>query len=145
MVHLLKYRGEFARSPWCAEQMWRAFATDHTFPSIIVPVPLHRSRLKRRGFNQSERIAVEVSKRSGIPHDPALMRWRATVPQVDLDADQRAQNVHGAFVARRMLTGQDVLLIDDVVTTGATLEACARACVEVGASRVRALTLATAT
>jgi ComF family protein len=144
MVHLLKYRGEHARAPWCAERMWSAFERESVLPSVLIPVPLHRSRLKKRGFNQSERIAVELSKRSGIPHEAALMRWRATAPQVDLGADERAENVCGAFVARRMLTGQDVLLIDDVVTTGATLQACAHACRRVGASRVRALTLATA-
>lgn len=108
--------------------------------SIAVPVPLHRSRQRTRGFNQAEELARQL----GIPVVRALRRVRATPSQTDLPAARRHANVRDAFaVARRVdVTGLRIVLVDDVSTTGATLEACAAALVKAGAVEVRAVTAA---
>src|SRR5262249_26218533 len=109
--------------------------------AFVVPVPLHRSRLRRRGFNQ----AGDLAKHLGLPICWALTRVRATATQADLPASQRHRNVRGAFATTRTasrLRGAVVVLVDDVSTTGATLEACARALKDAGVVEVRALTAA---
>ncbi len=112
----------------------------------VVPVPLHAMRRRSRGFNQ----ATELAARLGPPVVGALRRTRATPPQMALPAADRAANVRGAFAPARSLIrrrpvsveGTRVVLVDDVATTGATLDACARVLRQLGASDVRALTLA---
>ena len=107
--------------------------------SVLVPVPLHRWRLWGRGFNQSAIVAKELSRRTGLPVSvDALRRTRATPPFKGLGMRQRRRTVAGAFRARRPseLQGRTVVLIDDVLTTGSTAEACARALRKAGASRV---------
>lgn len=113
---------------------------------LIVPVPLHPSRLRVRGYNQAALLAQQLGQRAGLPVDEgALRRIRATASQMRLDARQRRQNVQGAFhCPDGRVRGQQVLLIDDVCTTGATLEACADALRAGGAKAVWALTLARA-
>ena len=108
---------------------------------VAVPVPLHPSRRRERGFNQAEDLARHV----GLPVVMALRRVRRTVSQADLPAARRHGNVKGAFAIRsrdRAISGSVVVLIDDVSTTGATLDACAMALKEAGAREVRALTAA---
>jgi ComF family protein len=111
---------------------------------IIVPVPLHPDRLRERGYNQATLLARELGKSIGLPvSENSLVRVRATRPQVDLNAQERKENVSDAFCCSNMeLKGKRVLLIDDVCTTGATLEACSIALRQVGALSVWALTLA---
>jgi ComF family protein len=111
----------------------------------IVPVPLHRRRERARGFNQARDLARDL----GLPLIEPLRRTRATPPQIELAARLRQANVKGAFALRRtwfrerrQLGGLKVLLVDDVSTTGATLEACATVLKEAGASEVYALTAA---
>jgi ComF family protein len=110
----------------------------------VVPVPLHWRREYQRGFNQ----ALEIARHLGPPIVEALVRRRATRAQVELAADRRRANVAGAFTARRRwfrnpsIRGKKVLLIDDVSTTGATLESCACVLKDFGASEVFALTAA---
>jgi len=114
--------------------------------SVLVPVPLHPRRLLSRGFNQSRELARLVSARHGLPiRQGALERVRRTTPQMELSRSARAENIRGAFAAKkRMLTGKAVLLVDDIMTTGATLEECARAMLDAGAQRVDVLVLARA-
>jgi ComF family protein len=108
---------------------------------LVVPVPLHRSRERARGFNQ----ARELSRCLGCPMLDALVRTRKTASQADLTAAKRAANVAGAFAWRGgALDGLAIVLVDDVSTTGATLNACARALLAAGAREVRALTAAKA-
>jgi ComF family protein len=111
----------------------------------VVPVPLHWRKEYQRGFNQ----ARELAKFLGPPLREPLVRERSTLPQVELAARERHANVRGAFGLRhslfrkqRSLEGLKVLLVDDVSTTGATLEACARVLKDAGASEVYALTAA---
>ncbi len=109
--------------------------------ACAVPVPLHPSRLRHRGFNQS----ADLARGLGLPVAHALRRIRATTVQADLPAAQRHRNVRGAFAVTRRgrtLTDAVVLLVDDVSTTGATLNACAQALKEAGVREVRALTAA---
>lgn len=114
---------------------------------VIVPVPLHWRRLLSRRYNQSALIARRLAKRTGLPHAPrVLIRRRNTASQGHLTMAQRRQNVRGAFAvpdkARPEIEGKRVLLVDDVLTTGATAEACARALKRAGAAGVDVLVLA---
>jgi len=113
---------------------------------MIVPVPLHRRRLRQRGFNQAALLAYELSAEVDLPVDhTTLVRHRATASQVGLDFEQRRSNVQDAFECTTgRLAERHVLLIDDVYTTGSTLEACAVALHAGGVRSVRALTLARA-
>jgi ComF family protein len=107
---------------------------------VLVPVPLHSRRRRRRGFNQAEAIARSI----GLPSRALLRRVRATPSQTDLPAARRHANVRGAFrlAWRADVTGLRVVLVDDVCTTGATLESCARVLRDAGAADVRAVTAA---
>lgn len=114
-------------------------------PGLILPVPLHRKRLRQRGFNQSQLIAGVLGKRWGLPVEVGnLRRVRWTEPQTTMDAAERRENVKGAFALRdpERLKGKRVLLVDDVFTTGSTLRACAEALEEAEAEAVFAVTVA---
>ena len=106
---------------------------------LLVPVPLHRTRLWGRGFNQSALVARELSRRLGISADPlALERTRRTPPLKGMSPLQRRKTVSGAFRVRdkASIAGKTIILIDDVLTTGGTAEACARTLKRAGAARV---------
>jgi ComF family protein len=120
-----------------------AIPRDQAF-EVIVPVPLYWRRRLERGFNQSELLARAVAKRYGLRPVNALRRKRATAAQAGLSNSKRRLNVAGAFVVPRPETvaGRRVLLIDDVLTTGATLSACGAALKRAGARYVAVLTLA---
>jgi ComF family protein len=111
----------------------------------IVPVPLHRSREWQRTFDQARLMATHLSALSGLPVKNALHRSRNTIPQTSLSGPARRKNLDGAF---RLKAGMDlpksVLLIDDVITTGATLEACAVLLRRAGVRRIYGLTVARA-
>lgn len=113
-----------------------------TGADVVVPVPLHRSRERTRGFNQAQ----ELARHLGVPLAGALSRTRRTPSQADLPAAGRHANVRGAFTWRPdvPVLGAIVVLVDDVVTTGATLNACAAPLLDAGAKEVRALTAARA-
>jgi ComF family protein len=114
---------------------------------LIIPVPLHAKRLRWRGFNQSLLLARQVSRLYGVPVDPfTLCRARETAPQTELSEDERRKNVRGAFAtsAEKSLKGRSVLLVDDVYTSGATVNECSRVLIRDGAREVTVLTLARA-
>ena len=141
IVHALKYeaRRSLARR---LGVMMRERGTDVIAGAdCAVPVPLHPSRQRQRGFNQADDLAQHV----GLPICRALRRVRATPTQTGLPAARRHRNVRGAFAiarAGRDVAGTIVVLVDDVSTTGATLDACARVLKEIGVREVRALTAA---
>ncbi len=117
---------------------------------LIVPVPLYRLRLLSRRFNQAVMLANEVSRLTNVPAQPfALIRTRRTKQQVGLTMVQRQRNVRGAFQVpqrrRQDIADRHIVLVDDVVTTGSTVEACAKALIDAGAARVDVLSLARVT
>jgi ComF family protein len=145
-IHSFKY--EYARDlALPLGEMLVAFWQETPLPAdAIVPVPLHRRRLRERGYNQAALLAGRLGQATGVPVlYGALSRRRYTVSQTQLAADQRRRNVEGAFVCvGSQVRGRRALLIDDVCTTGATLEASSVALQEGGARSVWALTLARA-
>ncbi len=145
IVQALKYDGRRSVAPRLAALMREAGRPLLATADLVVPVPLHRRRQWTRGFNQADLLARGL----GLPIQRALRRQRSTAPQVSLPADARRQNVDGAFALVRwprppQLRHRRILLVDDVFTTGATLEACARVLLEAGAREVMALTAARA-
>jgi len=113
----------------------------------VIPVPLHPSRLRQRGYNQSLLLAREVSQKYLIPLDfTSLRRVRPTPPQTQLSGAERRKNIRGAFAVQNPepLAKASILLIDDVFTTGATVEECSKILLRAGAKRVDVLTLARA-
>ncbi len=112
---------------------------------VLIAVPLHQTKLDERGFNQSELITNELSRRTGIKCDTkSLVRCKATSPQYGLTKTERAINVSHAFSANHRVKGKHTILVDDVLTSGATALACAEALLAAGAERVSVLTIARA-
>jgi ComF family protein len=120
------------------------YLSAHPLPAdIIAPVPLHVERERTRGYNQSLLLATALGERNGLPvWTDALTRVRSTRTQTDLDASERQANVAGAFAANSRVAGRRMLLIDDVCTTGATMDACSIALKERGAKSAWGLALA---
>ncbi|HEX7774955.1 MAG TPA: ComF family protein [Parvibaculum sp.] len=147
IVLRFKYADRMEAAPAFARWMARAGAELLADADVVAPVPLHRSRLFSRRFNQSAELARHVAALSGVRFMPGLLeRVRATRPQVGLSGDARRRNVAGAFrlgaKARAAVEDRIVVIVDDVVTTGATVDACARALKAAGAAEVRVLALA---
>jgi len=145
-LHALKYRGEqrlAAPLGAAAAARWREAAIGG---DLIAHVPVHPDRRAARGYDQAELLARAAAAALGRPAVPALRRDRATAPQYELGRDRRAANVAAAFTvdpARRAdVAGRWLVLVDDVVTTGATLVACAEALLDAGAAAVSAVTIA---
>jgi ComF family protein len=150
LVHDLKFRDRHDAARLFGRWLVEAGAGLLESADLIVPVPLTRGRLLSRRFNQSAILAREVSRLTGIEADPlALVRTRRTAPQVGLTRQQRRENVAGAFAVgngrQPRISGANIVLIDDVVTTGATAGACARTLRKAGAARVDVLSLALVT
>ena len=138
-VHALKYGGYRTVVERLMAPLMAGCVAGERFDSVVA-VPLHRARLAKRGFNQAELIGRAVAGRIGAPFLDTLRAVRRTRDQVELTAPGRRENVAGAFEARGLSTGR-VLLVDDVMTTGATLNECARVLKTSGAREVYALTL----
>lgn len=143
----LKYHAGLWAAPDLAAMMKTCF--DAEFSGIafdfVVPVPLFRLRRRERGFNQSEILARELAKQIGCKTEPGVLRRiKPTATQTNLTAPQRLSNVKNAFKFRReeKLAGKNILLVDDVMTTGATVNACAKALKKGGAASVYVLTAA---
>lgn len=145
-VQSLKFRGRKTLAESFAVLLEQRLADEPAFlggVDLVIPVPLHPSRRRERGFNQSALVARELAGRWGLPFsETALIRNRKTRPQVGLSARERADNIRGAFEAGTEVYGKVVLLVDDVMTTGATASACSRGLKAGGAVETRVLTLA---
>ncbi len=144
-------RFKFARDLAAGRVLADLVLEDARLPTLIdgidalVPLPLHRTRLAERGYNQALELARPLARAFDLPlrHD-WLQRVRATAPQTGLDARARRRNLRGAFVADAAMRGQRVLLIDDVITTGSSMLEASRACRRAGAIEVRVLAVARA-
>jgi ComF family protein len=149
LIHLFKYGRVRTLSRPLGKLLGRALPNEQSF-DVIVPMPLHWRKRWQRGFNQADLLAHEIGRRTHTPVRNALRRIRNTVTQAGLTSAKRRQNVSGAFQASRhartraSLDGRRVLLIDDVMTTGATAASCARTLKRAGARHVTLLTLARA-
>jgi competence protein ComFC len=143
LIHLFKYGRVQTLAAPLGRLLARALPREQSF-DLIVPMPLHWRKRWQRGFNQAELLAREIGRRTHTPVWNALRRVRNTTSQAGLTSAKRRKNVSGAFQARKQskLNGSRVLLIDDVITTGATASSCARALKRGGASQVTLLTLA---
>jgi ComF family protein len=125
-LRAIKYGHAKAAAPALAGYLESAVQQNQA--TIIIPVPLHRSRLRQRGHNQAALLATSLARHTGLPLNTRLVRTRATASQTTLDKPRRAANVRGAFRWRGgSLRNQTVVIVDDVTTTGATLSACAQA------------------
>jgi ComF family protein len=147
LVHRLKYGDRLDLAPWLGRWMARAGAELLEEADILVPVPLHRRRIAARRYNQAAALARSVSQASGVPCAlQAAARRKATPPQVGLSRLQRAANMQGAFHvpddARASVEARRVVIVDDVLTSGATTNALARALRRAGAADVDVLTFA---
>jgi len=143
LIHLYKYAGMKPLAGPLTNFLSAALPRDERFEGIV-PVPLHWRRQWQRKFNQSELLARGIARRTGVPFVHALKRVRPTATQAGLSNTARRRNVTAAFRARRpgQVRGKRILLIDDVMTTGATAAACATALKQAGAARVALLTIA---
>lgn len=145
-LHAIKYGAEQRLADPLGAALARRWAMVGVGADLVVHVPVHADRRRVRGYDQAELIARVAAGRLQLDHRPALERQRATIAQVDLDRRHRAANVQGAFAVRldraAEVRGRWVLLVDDVLTTGATLAACATALHDAGALAVSAITVA---
>jgi ComF family protein len=147
LIHELKYRGRRRVATHLAAALLEDPVLSALVESadVLVPVPLHPRRRRERGFNQAELLARALVRRAGPSCAPdALVRRKETAPQSGLSAAARRRNVAGAFAVRRRaaVAGRIVVLVDDVLTTGATALACTRVLVAAGAKEVRLITVA---
>lgn len=147
LIHLFKYGKVRPLAKPLGRLLASALPRDQRF-DLIAPLPLHWYRLWQRGFNQSELLAKEIARRTGVPIGKVIRRVRYTAAQAGLTNAGRRDNVIRSFRvksghrAARCVQGRRVLLIDDVMTTGATANACANALKKAGAAHVTLLTLA---
>ncbi len=147
-IHALKYNGNTRLAEPLGQLLVRAYIGYGLHADIILPVPLHSERQRQRGYNHASLLARVCSTQLGVPlYENILVRHRATLAQVDLNPKDRHQNVAGAFhctpaFATGTLRGRRIVIIDDVCTTCATLEACAMPLFAAGAEMVWGLVLA---
>ncbi len=141
----LKYGGCFKDAGFYADELCRHFygRIRRWHADVLVPIPIHRRRMRYRGYNQAELVAAELGQRMGLPSQGLLRRTRYTSPQKDLNAQKRRENLRCAFEVDESVFRPDahesIVLVDDIYTTGATLEACAGLLKKAGARAVYAV------
>ena len=143
LILALKYADRTENAPLLAK--WINLTSKGITADVVVPVPLFRNRLLQRRYNQAALLAKEVAEMKGLRYEPLLKRNRNTGNQGNLSANERRRNVKGAFsvVKGCDVRGKTVMVVDDVMTTGATLNECAKTLKKAGAKKVIVLTLAT--
>ena len=145
-VQALKYENARALAKPLGEKLSECLQQQSWIIDMIAPVPLHAKRLRERGYNQAQLLAEQVSAITGTRCEVnALQRIRETHSQVTISGAERLKNIKDAFAANsQLVTGQSILVIDDVYTTGSTLSACGEALLSAGANRVYGLTVTAA-
>ncbi len=139
-IHGLKYRNQLVLAKPLGELLCKSVmpALKSSRPDVIIPVPLHPRRLRQRSFNQALEIARPLARKTGIPVDHSLLqRHRPTLAQQGLSAEERRKNLRNAFTVSKNLKAANILLVDDVMTTGETVRACAQVLTRAGAKEVR--------
>jgi len=145
LVHQLKFGEKISYARSIGEMLLQHYSTSGEKPDCLLPVALHKSRLRQRGFNQSIEISRVLAKRRGIPIEhTAIVRKRSTLAQTGLNAKQRVKNIRGAFRVADELNYKHVLIIDDVMTTGATVNELAKLLKKNNVERVGVLSIARA-
>jgi len=144
LVHAIKYGGRRTLAAACGRVLGELMLDRGVMCDVIVPVPIHRARLRERGYNQASLIASGISHILRCHMDAALRRNRYTGTQTALNLTLRRANVVDAITATRSLSGAHILLVDDVLTTGSTLQACAEPLINAGARRITIATIAVA-
>ena len=147
LIHELKYQNDFAALPYIytvldrLDDEWQQFFADFDY---VIPVPLHAEKLKRRGFNQVDRIFSPWAKAHGLHYADILIRTKKTKSQYSLNPSERSINLHAAFTLKKDISvvNAKCLLLDDIFTTGSTLKNCAKVLKEHGAHSVSGLVLA---
>jgi len=146
-IHRWKYEGKTHLTPffaeWMAEGLNRYWGLDSL--DLLIPVPLHPQRLRERGFNQALLLTRELSRRTGIRYlQTILKKKKPTLPQANLSGVEREKGLKGVFdvTGKEELLGKSILLVDDVYTTGATVDECSKVLLKGGAEKVSVLTLA---
>ncbi|MEQ1822816.1 MAG: ComF family protein [Fimbriimonadaceae bacterium] len=133
-VRRLKFNRVTSVAEWMSDQVAAKLTLENLKYDLAIPVPIHWSRRCLRGFNQSELLSTKIPRVSA-----GLLRFRRTKPQVGLSAEERLENLRGAFRANESLKGKSVLIVDDVITSGGTIIECARALKNAGAIEVNAI------
>ena len=147
LIHELKYQNDFAALPYICtvldrlDDEWQQFFADFDY---VIPVPLHAEKLKRRGFNQVDRIFLPWAKEHKLHYADILIRTKKTKSQYSLNPSERSINLHAAFTLKKDISvvNAKCLLLDDIFTTGSTLKNCAKVLKEHGARSVSGLVLA---
>lgn len=126
LIHLLKYKRHLTLASYFAQEaIFKFNLTSQSIYTQIIPVPLFKTRKRERGYNQSEEIAKALAESLNIPvKSEHLLRIRSTSTQTKMSREERESNVREAFYCPQKLTGHSILLVDDVITTGSTIEAC---------------------
>ena len=144
LIMQLKYKGAYRLGEWMGVQLANAVISEHfDVPDVLVPVPMHRERMKERGYNHASILAQALSEQIRVPvDDRCLVRVRNTPQQARIARERRGHNLSNAFCATQDVCGKFVLLVDDVLTTGETANGCAKALRQAGAAGVSLIALA---
>ena len=148
LLHKLKYKN----APFIGVEMGKIMAgelsnTEYALYDVLIPIPLHKDKLKKRGYNQSERIAFGISEILNIKlDDTSLIRNKYTQTQTNKSVEQRKENVNSVFsvIDADLLKNKKILIVDDVLTTGATIASCAETILKIPGTKVGVITLAVA-